>query len=223
MIIAERKPIPELIEMLEPYDKILVAGCGGCVAVCSAGGKKEVEIMASALKLAFGKLNVKKEIIEQTVPRQCESEFVQQLSDNIKSVGAVLSLACGVGVEFLAERHPNTFVAPGLNTKFMGAVEASGVWLERCAGCGDCLLGKTGGLCPIVRCAKGIVNGPCSGVRDDGKCEARPAEDCVWLKICDRLRARQALPTLLEIAPPKDWSKSFSGRPRRMVREDLTA
>lgn len=223
MIIAERKPIPELVEMLEPYGKVLVAGCGGCVTLCAAGGKKEVEITATSLQMAFTKQGQKKEFSQRTVMRQCEPEFARQLAEGIAGAEAVLSLACGVGVGFLAERFPEAMVLPGVNTKFMGATEAAGVWVELCAGCGNCIVGKTAGLCPIARCPKGMANGPCSGVRDDGGCEARPKEKCIWVAICDRLQKRNALSGLLEIVEPMDWSQSLSGRPRRVVREDLTA
>ncbi len=41
MITAERKPIEEIIAMISPYRKILVVGCGSCVAECASGGEKE--------------------------------------------------------------------------------------------------------------------------------------------------------------------------------------
>ena len=53
MIMAKAKPIAEIISSIEGFKKILLAGCNGCVAVCEAGGLKEVQVLASALRLFF--------------------------------------------------------------------------------------------------------------------------------------------------------------------------
>lgn len=220
MIVAEQKPIPEILEMVKGFKKILVLGCGTCVAVCFAGGAKEVEILSSLIRMDRKKNGDDVEIVERTLERQCDPEYLDQLSDSIDQYDAVLSMACGVGVNFIADRHRETIVLPALNTTFMGVTEEHGVWSERCAGCGNCILDRTGGLCPVARCSKGLFNGPCGG-SIDGKCEISPKVPCVWQQIIDRMTTLNQLDKLDEVLPFKDWRTSPHGGPRQIVREDL--
>jgi hypothetical protein len=111
-------------------------------------------------------------------------------------------------------------ILPGTNTTFLGITERLGVWSERCAGCGHCVLDKTGGLCPIARCSKQLLNGPCGG-SVNGKCEISKDVDCVWQLIIDRLSRLNRLEALEEIFPVKDWRPAGHGGPRRLIREDL--
>ena len=222
MIVAERKPLAEIVANVRDVQKLLVAGCNTCVAVCLAGGEKEVAVLASALRLALRDTNPTIEIAERSVERQCEEEFNEALAEDIAACDVVLSMACGVGVQMLVEQFPDAIVYPALNTTFMGRPEERGVWSERCMGCGDCVLGKFGGICPITRCSKSLLNGPCGG-SENGKCEVDPENiDCAWQLIYDRLSRLGQLDRLLEIEPAKDWSTSHHGGPRKVVREDMT-
>ncbi len=207
--------------MIRGYKRLLVLGCQTCVAICFAGGKHEVEVLASMIRIDRKMAEQDVEITEDTIVRQCDFEFIDPIKDQVADSDAVLSLACGVGVQTLAERFPDKVILPGLNTGFMGMTEKMGVWSERCAGCGNCILDKTGGLCPIARCSKGLLNGPCGG-SVDGKCEISPDTDCVWQLIIDRLKKLNRLESLEEILPVKDWGVSGHGGPRKIVREDLT-
>ena len=220
MIVAEKKPIEEVIEMVKDYHKILIAGCNECVTVCEAGGKKEVGILASALRMYFTNQGKQVQIDEVTLERQCDREYLEELRNTIDQYDAVLSLACGVGVQFLAETYFSTPVYPGVNTLFMGATEERGVWSERCQGCGQCILGQTAGICPISRCAKRLLNGACGG-STKGKCEISKDLDCAWQLIIDRLKELGRLADYEQLAPIKDWSRERAGGPRRVVREDV--
>jgi ferredoxin len=220
MIVAERKPIEEIIEFIKDYKKILLVGCNECVTVCYAGGKKEVAILASALKMAFKKEGKDLEIKEVTLERQCDHEYLEELRGFMDQYEAVISLACGVGIQFLAEKYFNMPVFPGVNTFFMGVTEESGVWSERCQGCGQCILGQTAGICPISRCAKRLLNGPCGG-STAGKCEISSDLDCAWQLIINRLQELGRLNDYEKISPIKDWSTERAGGPRTIVREDL--
>jgi len=222
MIVAERKPIDEIIGFIRDCKKILLVGCNECVTVCYAGGKKEVEILASALKMAFMKEGKDLEVKEVTLERQCDHEYLEEIRNIIDQYDAVISLACGVGVQFMAEKYFRTPVFPGVNTCFMGVTEEMGVWTERCQGCGQCILEKTAGICPISRCAKRLLNGPCGG-STKGKCEINKELDCAWQLIIDRLRELGRLEDYEEIIPIKDWSTERAGGPRKVVREDLKA
>jgi ferredoxin len=220
MIVAEKKPVEEIIAQVKDFNKILIAGCNECVTVCEAGGKKEVGILASALRMYFLNEGKKVEIDEVTLERQCDHEYLEEIRDRIDQYDAVLSLACGVGVQFMAEKYFSTPVFPGVNTCFMGAAEERGVWSERCQACGQCILGETAGICPISRCAKRLLNGPCGG-STKGKCEINKELDCAWQLIIDRLKELDRLDDYEKIMPIKDWSTERSGGPRKVVREDV--
>jgi ferredoxin len=220
MIIAEQKSLEELQKLIDDGRKILVVGCGTCVTVCFAGGAREAAIVSSSLRMATKLKGNPKEITDVTVQRQCEWEYLEPLTDQVKDADVILSLGCGIGVQAIAEYFPDNWVVPGLNTTFLGMPIEQGVWTERCAACGDCILGITGGICPIARCSKSLLNGPCGG-SENGHCEINPEVDCAWQLIYDRLTSLGKLDVLLEIQPPKNWQTSRDGGPRKIVREDL--
>lgn len=220
MIIAEQKPLAEIAATLGNANKVLVAGCGGCVTVCLSGGQKEVDILATSLRMLLKKDGGCLETVNMTLERQCDKEYVEQLAEAVQKVDCVVSLACGVGVQYLAERYPDKFIIPAQNTKFIGGTTEHGVWEERCGLCGECILASTGGICPIIRCAKSILNGPCGG-SSGGKCEVNPDTPCVWTLIYEQLKRQGREAALTEIFPAKDWSKSRDGGPRKYVREDV--
>ena len=220
MIKAKQKPIAEIKTLIAPYKKILILGCGTCVTISFAGGEKEVGMLASSLRIAASMARQDKTFGEATVQRQCEWEFIDAVADQIKRADAVISLACGIGVQALAERYPDKVILPGVNTTFLGMAIEHGVLVERCRACGDCVLGLTGGICPIARCAKNLLNGPCGGSQK-GKCEVNPELDCAWQLIYDRLARLGQLERLDAFMPYKDWSKDYDGGPRKIVREDL--
>ena len=222
MITASRKEMEEIIEYVRPYQSILLVGCNECVTVCAAGGRKEVGLLSSGLQMAFMKSGKNLAIKEITLERQCDPEYVEQLADQIDQAEAVLSMACGCGVQEVARRYKDKPVFPALNTKFMGASEGQGIWAERCQGCGDCLLGVTGGICPIARCSKRLLNGPCGG-STAGKCEISKEVDCAWQLIWDRLKSLGTENLYEDIILSKDWRTSRDGGPRRIIREDLAS
>ena len=216
MIVAEQKPIEEIKGFLEDHKNVLVLGCGTCVTVCLAGGEKEVATVASVLRLAgVG------EILENTIERQCDAEFFDDIKDQVGSCDAILSMACGVGVQMAATIFPDKPIYPALNTKFMGTNDGAGQWSENCLACGDCKLGIFGGVCPVTRCSKSLLNGPCGG-SVDGKCEVDPDNiECGWQLIYDRLKTLGKLNVLTENVQPRDWAKTHSGGPRKLSREDV--
>jgi ferredoxin len=219
MIVAERKSIPELVDMLHDHHKILVLGCGTCVTVCLAGGEREVSIISSALRIAAKVQELDFEIEELTIERQCDNVFIEATADAIKRNDVVLSLGCGAGVQAIAERFNEKPVYAGLNTAFIGILEERGLWTEKCAACGACVLHQYGGICPITRCAKHMLNGPCGGSRED-RCEVRPDRPCAWQLIYHRLKDIGQMDRLKTIAPPKNWAPSLDGGCRVIVRED---
>lgn len=221
MITGTPKPIDEVLEMLEPYKKIVVAGCFGCVTVCRVGGEKEVQILSSSLRLAREARGNKLEIKEVCLERQCDPEYLEALRPYVEDYEAVLSIACGAGIQFVAEKFHKTPVLPGINTGFLGVTERQGEWAERCQGCGDCVLHLTGGICPVSRCAKSLFHGPCGGSAK-GICEVSPDVACGWQLIIDRLKALNQMDNYGKLIPYKGWSTSRDGGPRRIIREDMT-
>jgi ferredoxin len=220
MIVAEQKPLDEIKTLIGDAENVLVVGCGTCVTVCFAGGAREAAIVASSLRMATKLDGNGKNVSDVVVQRQCEWEYLDEIAEQVGAVDVVLSLGCGIGVQAIAEHFPNTWVVPGLNTTFLGLPTEQGVWAERCAACGDCILGLTGGICPIARCSKSLLNGPCGG-SEDGHCEIDPETPCAWQLIYDRLNSAGKLDVLMSIQPPKNWKTSRDGGPRKIVRDDL--
>jgi ferredoxin len=220
VIVAEQKPISEIAELIGGCKNILLLGCGGCVTVCLTGGEKETEIMASALRIKRRLEGKPVEIKTFNLTRQCDPEFIESLQDMVKDVDAIVSLACGVGPQYLAERYRDKYVIPAMNTNFAGGSKQQGVWEEKCVLCGDCTIHMTAGICAITRCPKSILNGPCGGAQN-GKCEIDRDLDCAWDLIYTRLKEQGRLDVLKAITPPKDWSKARDGGPRRMTLEDI--
>ncbi|MFH1923146.1 MAG: methylenetetrahydrofolate reductase C-terminal domain-containing protein [Planctomycetota bacterium] len=212
MIVAERKTLDEIDAMLEGMVRILIVGCGTCVAVCMSGGEKEVELLAAQLRMK-GKLAGKTRTIDEiTITRQCDKEYLDALSKYAGDYDVILSTGCGAGVQFLAEHYDDKLVLPALNTLFIGVAEGAGVWSQKCMACSDCVLDQTGGICPMTICAKNLLNGPCGGT-DHGKCEVDGEKDCAWTLIYRKLDKLGRLADAEKIQPPKDYS--VMAKPRR--------
>ncbi len=220
MVIGERKPFDEIMRMAEGLNKIMVLGCGGCVTVCLTGGHDEVRVLSSQLRMARDKAGNPIEIIEKTVERQCDPEYVDQVESIVPEVDAVISMACGAGVQFMAEKYTEKPIYPALNTTFVGGSKKEGYYVERCQTCGECKLYYTGGICPIARCSKSLLNGPCGG-SNKGKCEIDPDVDCAWQLIIDRLKSLGQMDRYEDIMPANDWRTNRDGGPRKMIREDF--
>ena len=220
MIVADKKPIEEIIEDIKDHDNVLILGCNECVTVCEAGGKKEVGILASALRMYFLNQGKEMKIDEETLERQCDHEYLEEIRNVVDQYDAIVSVACGVGVQFAAEKYHSTPIYPGVNTCFMGVTEERGLWSERCQGCGQCILSRTGGICPVSRCAKRVMNGPCGG-SSKGMCEINKELVCAWQLIVERLKALDRFEEYEDLSPIKDWSTDRAGGPRKVVREDV--
>jgi ferredoxin len=223
MIAAEWKPIPELVAKLSRHKKVLVAGCGTCVAECAAGGEREAETLAPLLTLALANEGHSVEVLTVMLERQCEFEFYDEIPGLLadEQIDAVVSLACGIGVQAFAEWFPSVRVYPGVNTSGLVIREAPGLWTARCEACGDCILDETFGICPVSRCSKGVLNGPCGGTSNEGKCEVSREIDCAWNLIVERAIKAGRVEDLMGVRKAKNFSSSRHGGPKRIVREDL--
>jgi hypothetical protein len=220
MIVLKQKAIDWILDRLAPFRKVALLGCGTCATVCLAGGEREVEELCCALQIALRERDADMELIGMTCKRVCDWEFVEPLEESLGGVDAILSLACGAGSNLLADKLPTIPIIPGVDTVFIGTNTGPAAWQETCAACGDCIIDQTFGICPVARCAKTLLNGPCGGTKD-GKCEVDQDVDCAWAKIVERARALGRLEELERIMPPKDWSKARHGGQRRLERSDL--
>lgn len=220
MIVGKQKPLEEIWDSIKSHKKVLVFGCNTCVAVCHEGGNKEAEILASLLRMKAEQESVSIDISHSGIERQCEHEFFEPALEDISETEIVLSIACGVGVQFVSQKFAELPVYPGLNTTFLGAVESLGHIEEKCQACGNCVLASTAGICPIARCAKRVLNGPCGG-STNGKCEISKDTDCAWQLIINKLSSLGKMDDYEKLAPIKDWSSDRAGGPRKNIREEL--
>ena len=219
MIVGHQKPLEEILQSLTGYGKILILGCGTCVSVCLSGGEKEAQALARAIGRSRADQDLAPVLEVKTIERQCERDWIPKFLKVPDDVEAILSLACGAGVQTVADACKGLPVIPAINTTFLGALDQPGVWNEKCLGCGDCLLTYTGGICPIARCAKRLFNGPCGG-SSQGKCEISAVVgrevECAWQLIIDRLAALGRLDDYNKIRSPKDWSPETALGPRTL-------
>ena len=218
MIVTEEKPLEEIMSFLIGHKKILIAGCDGCDQ--PPRGLREAKSLALLIEMASKLKGEEVETTYTTVIKQCDDKIAHStLSPLMEGVDAVVSLSCGIGVQVLSDVLEDAPVFPGQNTMFMGSEEREmGTVSERCAACGNCILDQTAGICPIARCSKSLLNGPCGGSQD-GKCEVDKELDCAWQLIYDRLKALGRLDQMEEIMPIKDWSTSTHGGTRRTPKE----
>jgi hypothetical protein len=205
MIVTTLKPLDEILESISPYRRILIAGCDGCTQ--PPRGIREVKTLKQLLELA-GQLKGKKfEFKVTSVVKQCDSVLtVSAIKPYVEDVEAVLSLACGAGPQTVAEFFPDLPVFPAQNSHFIGMDDRQqGTLDDSCSACGDCILALTGGICPVTRCSKGLLNGACGGA-SNGKCELDPERDCGWELIYERLKRLGRLDLIKKFTPAKDYS-----------------
>lgn len=212
MVKAKRKPLEEIKEAVKGYTRVLNIGCGGCVSVCLAGGQKEVSHLNAQLSLLLDAERVATRVDGFTVERQCNEQFLEDLDSRVSRYDCLMSMACGAGVQLLAERYPDTPVFPAVNTVAIGIDREVGIYEERCRACGECVLGYTAGICPVTRCAKGLFNGPCGGTNITS-CEVANDIPCAWLDIYNRLEAQNRLDDIKKIKTPMAWQNTI----RRMI------
>ena len=204
MIVGKKKDIEDIKKMLSSSKKVLICGCDTCVSVCWAGGQKEVNELAAELEKDPDMAGIN--FIRSSVDRQCEAEMCEVLRPQAEGADTILSMACGAGAQVMARLYEDKPVKPALDTTFLGIPTELGTWVENCRCCGNCTIDLTGGICPVVGCAKGLLNGPCGGVRRGGKCEVDAEKDCIWVQIYNRLEKQDRLDSITAIREPRDHS-----------------
>ncbi len=205
MIITKQKSLSDIIETTTGYKNIFITGCGSCATLCKSGGEEEVAQMEKDLE-AKGFHITGSAVIDEACHVLLTKRAYREHSSKIKKSDAILVMACGAGVQ--ASRLAIDIPAiPALDTLFLGNTMRFGVFEQYCSMCGDCVLAITDGICPVTRCPKGLLNGPCGGVDNDGMCEVDRSCKCAWIEIYEALKKRGQVDRIKDIIPPKDHSK----------------
>jgi len=205
--ITQQKPFEEIKQFLEGDQRVYLIGCGTCATMCHTGGKEEVLEMKDKLE------EIGKEVTGwMVISTACDSLTREALKEDMEAIqraDAILVMACSFGVQTVAQ-YMEKLVYPALNTLLLGHEDSPEHFSRVCIQCSDCILALTGGICPIARCAKNLLHGPCGG-SEGGKCEVHPDLPCAWHLIIERLTKLGRLDKLEALIPPKDWSVSFTG------------
>ncbi|MDD5067692.1 MAG: methylenetetrahydrofolate reductase C-terminal domain-containing protein [bacterium] len=207
MIITEQKPFAEILENLKSEKKIIIIGCGLCAKTAQTGGEKQVKEMSEKLRKE-GVQTAVHDVLDAVCDERLVKLFINKHKEEISRTDSILILSCGAGVQAFKQVLSGKKLHPGLNTLFLATEKRLGEFYQFCSLCGNCVLDLTSGICPVTRCPKGYVNGPCGGAKNR-KCEANPENDCVWhiifeAGIDDRIRDR-----MIEL---KDHKKQFHPR-----------
>jgi hypothetical protein len=210
MLISKQKPLEEILSYLEGDNNIFLIGCKGCAEGWESGGEKQVAEMKSTLQ-EKGKTVTGSVVVDMLCDSTLTKLKLRVYKKEIAAADSILVLTDGAGVQTVAELV-NKVVHPGCNTLSSGGAHAEWKEAECCLECGDCMLEFTGGLCPIARCSKHLLNGPCGGSQG-GKCEVDPNIPCVWQQIVDRLAKLEQLDKLERLVTPKNWSVSLISGP----------
>ncbi len=198
--ITRPKSDDELERLLEGSGRLFIIGCGTCVTLTHTGGEPEVAAMKERLS-AGGKVITGTTV----VPVACDNltgEMLKEVKTPLNQAEALLVMTCAYGVQTIA-RQLKKFVVPALDTLFVGKETGFGEFNEICRQCGTCIIGETGGICPVTACHKGLVNGPCGGT-NNGKCEIDPDKDCAWTLIYNRLNELGRLDSMRRYQNPRN-------------------
>lgn len=196
--ITKQKTLEEIEQQLVGLDRVFIAGCGTCTTVTKTGGIEQVIATKEELE-KMGKW-VSGWTVIPTACDEMTQESVKEHGQTIKDAGCVLAMTCALGVHRL-NMYVDRPIIPALDTLFIGVEQSTGTFHEVCGQCGHCVLGLTAGICPVVSCHKGLMNGPCGGT-NNGKCEVDKEKDCAWTLIYERLKAQGRLSLMKTYQPP---------------------
>jgi ferredoxin len=204
MIVTRQKESEKILEMLEGKERVFIVGCGDCAATCKTGGEPEVKAMAAYLS-AHGKTVTGMAVPDVTcISAQAKIVFAKNRAA-LKEAQAVVVLACGSGVQTVTENDRlNLDVYPGCDSLYAATIASDGAMRQVCSACGECILDLTEAVCPVTRCSKGLLNGPCGG-QDQGHCEVDPSKDCAWILIYKKMKEKGRLDVLRQRRKPRNY------------------
>src|SRR5674476_1180322 len=76
----------------------------------------EAEILASELRIKAEQEGRAVEVEHTAAIRQCEWEYLDMIAEKIEQADVVLIMACGIGIQSLAEKFAPKLVMPAVNT-----------------------------------------------------------------------------------------------------------
>jgi hypothetical protein len=206
MIISKQKELEYILTSIN-NDPVFLVGCSQCATLCHTGGEEEVKALIKQLE--DNTINVTGWVIlDPACHRNNSKRVLKKYSKEISLAKKILVLSCGNGVQTVSTICEDKTVIPGLDTLFLGEITRYNEFNKQCSLCGECLLDFFDGFCPISRCPKTMLNGPCGGAVK-GKCEINSQQDCIWDIIYSSLKKKGKLHLLEKIQKQKDWSKSI--------------
>ena len=206
MIITRQKDFDYLLKLI-CNKSVFIAGCSECATICHTGGEEEVKTLKE--KLRDNNIKVTGTVVlDPACHLNNDKRIFRKHSAEIDKSEIILVLACGNGVQTVSEIFDDKMIISGTDTLFLGEIKRANHFEKRCNMCGDCLVESFGGICPVSRCPKGMLNGPCGGV-NNGKCEIDNEMNCVWYEIIEKLKKKGDVSRLKEICQPKKWSNSI--------------
>ncbi|GAB4254642.1 MAG: methylenetetrahydrofolate reductase C-terminal domain-containing protein [Thermoleophilia bacterium] len=203
MIITKQKPIEDIIEMVAPYKHLFFVGCGQCSTQCQTGGEWEIEELSRILE-EEGHTTTGSTVVYAPCHELDTKRHFRKHKEELERTDAVLVMSCGAGVQSAVDAT-DLPVFPTNDSLFLGNSFRHMHFEEKCSTCGECVLQWTGGICPVTRCPKGLLNGPCGGT-NHGRCEVDSDKPCAWVQIYQRLESLGQLDKFREIRPPKNYA-----------------
>ncbi len=208
MIVSKAKERQDVINMLEGVQSVFLLGCSECASLCGTGSPEALAEMKQSLE-GIGK-KVTGTFVAKTGCQVLGTKVeLKANKEEVDAADAILVMSCGAGTQSMVEVFKDKKVYPANDTAFLGNMTRFQHFDERCSMCGECIIDKTGGICPVTTCPKGILNGPCGGT-NNGFCEVSPEIECAWAKIYARMERTGELEKMKQIIPPKDYSKKLS-------------
>ena len=203
MIITRQKEFNDILDSVDSKP-VFIVGCSECATLCHTGGEEEVLAMKKSLEeqkiVVTGWV-----VLDPACHLQNDKRLLRSHKEELAKAEKIIVLACGNGVQTVSEILVDVDVISGTDTLFLGEIKRINEFELRCVMCGECIQDLFGGLCPVSRCPKEMLNGPCGG-SIDGKCEVDPDIECIWDVIYKRLNEKGQLDRLKKIREPKEWS-----------------
>ena len=205
MIVTQKRDLKQLLENIKDYNSFFLIGCSECASLCATGGEPELtemkELLESEGKKVTGTFVAKTGCQVLGTKVELKKNFKGEVDD----ADCILVMSCGAGTQSMVDLFKDKPVYPTNDSLFLGNMTRLQMFDERCSLCGECILDKTGGICPVTACPKGLLNGPCGGT-NEGKCEVSPDLECAWTRIYNRLKQINRLDDMKKMTEPKNWS-----------------
>ncbi len=193
----------ELAPFLEDKDKLFVVACNKCFKEFETADEPECgqfeEIAGEQGKALVGCAKIDFLCNKTTTAKKLEAQLPEEAEN-------VFVISCGLGIQTVADLAEKPVYAASDSIKYRGR-HGMALTTTRCDACGQCYLNLTGGICPIVDCAKSLINGQCGGAKN-GKCEVDKTKDCAWQKIYHKMEQLGRIEELLnQPVQMRDYSK----------------